>query len=190
MNPDQELITLRQLEPVFLLVNLYNGFDRALRFHCGPKRDTYRRRGDDIAYAQCANCERQIGGGQYPLWTNVPAIEGHATTEWHRKRLAAHGIRTEFHDYAEPGLSFRALDVETNVRNLRTVRTLAKEDLCILSNAASDEFDRRFNLYFNQRYAYDWASYAAHFEKAHWPVPADGWLSLKEDFDLFQANEL
>lgn len=189
MSVDQEQVTLRQLEPVFLLMNLYHGFESALRYHCGPVRGRYRRRGDDIAEAQCANCERQIGDGQYPLWTWVPAIEGHPTTERHRSRLAECGIRSYFGLYEEPGRSHYVFNVETDPKILRTVRSLAKHDLGIVTDIASAEFDRRFNLWFNQNYAYDCSSYVANFPIEHWPSPADGWLGLKQDFDRMQENE-
>ena len=123
------------------------------------------------------------------MWSKVPAIEGHPITEMHRERLAKSGIRSYFGMYEEPGRSYYQFNVETNVAILQDVRSMAKSDLGIFTAAASAEFDRRFNLWFNQNYAYDQSRYAASFPMERWPSPAEGSLSLKEEFDRLQAAD-
>ena len=187
MLSDSEM-TLAHLDPVFLLVSLYNGFDGSLRYHCGPIRGEYRRQGDDIAFAKCANCDRTIAHEVYPPWTWVPAIEGHPETETKRARLLQHGVVSKFSNYQDPGMDARVFSVLTTPATMQTVRKLAKLDLGIESLAADSEFDRRFNLYFNQNYAFDWKEWRARFPKEHWPVPRDGWAQLLADFSAFQSS--
>lgn len=60
-------------------------------------------------------------------------------------------------------MDVRVFGVETTPATLQTVRGLAKSDLGITTPVADAEFDRRFNLYFNQKYAFDWKDWRARF---------------------------
>ena len=180
--------SLRQLEPVFLLVDLYNSHEHSLRNHCGPIRGRYRRRGEDIADAQCANCDRPIVDERFPNWAWVPAVEGHPKTDLLRERLCRSGIRSYFSNYQDPGMDARVFNVETSPATLCIVRNMAKQDLGIESASVSIEFDRRFNLYFNQKYAFDWKDWQAKFPEEFWPAPADGWENLRDEFQLLQSR--
>ena len=125
----------------------------------------YRRFGADIADARCANCNREVY-----LWGWVPFVEGHPETGRMLARLAKAGVETRVGNYTDPGFQGRVLSVDTRPRTLRIVRRLAKMDLGVCTRAEGAEFDRRFNLWFNQHYPPDWKDWQERYPLVEaWP---------------------
>lgn len=157
---------LRDLEPVNLLGRMYYQWDMALCWHCGPIRRVYRRMSEDIIDAQCANCDREIETG-----CEIVFIPGQEELEGQRRWLATQGIPSKvIYREAERGLPacyFAAF--LTNRSTLLTIRNLAKAQVKAVDPAEQEQFDRKFNLYFNQHYAFDWKEWRERAPLESWP---------------------
>ena len=160
---DDETI-LRQLDPIYLLLNMYCGLNGALKYHSIPHREMYRRFGEDIVNAKCANCDREIH-----TWFWVPSIEGHPDSERKRARLASEGVETRWGTYTDPGMEARVLSVDVRRETIEIVRAMAKADAGVTTRDQSTAFDRKFNLYFNQNYPPDWKEWQASAPLETWP---------------------